>query len=486
MIGICSFGGYVPRNRLNRGLVYKAMGWMNPGNIANSAGERAVANFDEDAITMAVAAGIDAIDGMDRSLVEGVYFASTCMPYKERLNAGIITAALGLNDQIRAADFSGGIKAGTTALIAALEGVGSKSVNNIVVTTSDCRLGQPASPQELIFGDAAASLVVGSDNVIAEFKGSFSTTYDFVDHYRGANAKFDRQWEDRWIRDEGFEKLIPEAVNGLLDKYQLQMSDFSKVVYPCHYRAARKKLNKVLGIAPEMEQDSLQKELGETGTPHSLVMFVNALETAKPGDKIMLVSFGNGCDVLYFEVTDAIKQLTPRNGISGSLANRSELDNYTKYLVWRDILPGDTGLRGEQDFWTRWSQFWRKRKEVLGLWGAKCTKCGTAQFPAQQICANPECGAVNESEEYCFSDKTGKILSFTADNLASSMNPPAVYGQIVFDGGGKYLFDFADCDFKSVATGQTVNMTFRKRYQDKKRDISAYFWKAIPKLEEGE
>ncbi|MBT6615848.1 MAG: hydroxymethylglutaryl-CoA synthase family protein, partial [Deltaproteobacteria bacterium] len=152
MVGICSYGGYVPRYRLNRGLVYQAMGWMNPANASNAAGEKAVANFDEDAVTMAVAAGVDALQGINRSAIGGVYFASTSMPYKERLNAGIITPALGLSDHIRAADFSGGIKAGTTALLAALDTVESKRAENIIVTSSDCRLGKPASPQELIFG----------------------------------------------------------------------------------------------------------------------------------------------------------------------------------------------------------------------------------------------------------------------------------------------------------------------------------------------
>jgi hydroxymethylglutaryl-CoA synthase len=221
MFGICSYGGYVPRYRLNRGLVYGAMGWMNPANITNAAGEKAVANFDEDSITMAVAAGINALTGIDRSTIDAVYFASTTMPYKERLNSAIITPALGIKDQVRAADFTGGIKAATTALIAALEGVESKRLNNAIVTASDCRLGKPASPQELIFGDAAAALVVGSKNVIAEFKGSYSVTYDFVDRYRGAFTKYDRQWEDRWIRDVGFVQFIPEAVNGLLDKYKV-------------------------------------------------------------------------------------------------------------------------------------------------------------------------------------------------------------------------------------------------------------------------
>ncbi|ACL05597.1 protein of unknown function DUF35 [Desulfatibacillum aliphaticivorans] len=484
MAGICSYGGYVPRYRLNRGLVYGAMGWMNPANIANARGEKAVANFDEDSITMAVAAGIDALKGVDKSTVGGVYYASTTMPYKERLNAGIITAALGLNDQIRAADFSGGIKAGTTALLAALEGVAAKGVDNVVVTASDCRLGKPASPQELIFGDAAAALVVGSENVIAEFKGAFSTTYDFVDHYRGETAKFDRAWEDRWIRDLGFAQLVPEAVQGLLEKTGLAMTDFAKVVYPCHYGAARKGLNKKLGITPEQDQSNLQVEIGETGTPHSLVMFVKALEEAKPGDKILLVSFGSGCDALAFEVTENITKLAPRAAITGSLANRADLDNYTKYLIWRDILPGDAGLRSEEDLWTRWSQLWRKRREVLGLWGTKCQACGTVQYPKQRICVNPECGAADQMEEYCFADKVGKIASYTGDNLAASVNPPAIYGQVVFEEGGKYMFDFTDCDLDSLATGMPVVVSFRRKYSDKHRDIAGYFWKAVPKREE--
>ena len=72
MAGIVSYGGYVPRYRLDRNLIYKSMGWMNPGTIANARGEKAVANFDEDSITMAVAASIDALKS-DRSKVEGVY-----------------------------------------------------------------------------------------------------------------------------------------------------------------------------------------------------------------------------------------------------------------------------------------------------------------------------------------------------------------------------------------------------------------------------
>jgi 3-hydroxy-3-methylglutaryl CoA synthase len=484
MIGICSYGGYVPRYRLNRGAIFEFMGWMNPATIGNSKGEKAVANFDEDSLTMAVAAGIDALKGFDRAKVGGVYLASTTLPFKERLNAGIVTAALGVDDHIRAADFTGALKAGTTALMSAMEGVESKRINNIVVCASDCRLGRPASPQEMIFGDAAAALLVGDEDVIAEFKGSYSTTYDFGDHYRGQFAKYDRQWEDRWIRDLGFDEFIPEAVKGFLNKYQLKMEDFSKVVYPCHYAPERKKLNKTLGIAPEAEQSTFLGEIGEAGTAQSLVMLVNALEQAKPGDKILMVSFGSGCDVLFFEVTENIEKKRDRDGIAGCLANKAELDTYSKYLVWRDILPADAGLRVEEDLWTRWSSLFRARKMVLGLWGNKCKKCGTPQYPAQRVCVNPECGAVDEMEEYRFSDKIGRIASYTGDMLAASYNPPAIYGQIEFEGGGKYMFDFTDCDMDSLSVAMPVRMSFRRKYYDNRRDISGYFWKAVPEKEE--
>lgn len=480
MSGICSYGGYVPRYRLNRMLVYQAMGWMNPANIANAKGEKAVANFDEDSITMAVAAGLNALNGMDPAKVQGAFMASTTMPYKERLNAGIMATALGLGDDIRTADFSGGLKAGTSALLSAMDAVEAGRLDKVIVAAAESRLGKPASPQEMIFGDAAAAFVVGKENVIADFKGSFSLSYDFTDHYRGKDATYDRQWEDRWIRDLGYGQFVPQAVNGLLDKMDLKIEDFAKVIYDCHYGAARKKLNKILGISAETDQNNFQVELGQSGTAQSMVMLANALETAKPGDKLLVVSFGSGCDALCFEVTDQITAYKNVHTVSAALADKADLENYTKYLVWRNILPGDAGLRSEEDVWTRWSALWRSRKMVLGLWGSKCKKCGTRQLPPQAVCVNKDCGAVGEMEDHRFAEKIGHVASFTGDMLAASINPPAVYGQVEFEGGGKMMFDFTDCNLDELETGMAMRLSFRRKYYDAKRDISGYFWKAVP------
>jgi len=101
-------------------------------------------------------------------------------------------------------------------------------------------------------------------------------------------------------------------------------------------------------------------------------------------------------------------------------------------------------------------------------------------LPPQRICVNPECLANDSMELVRFSDKTGHIASYTGDMLAASLNPPAVYGAIEFEGGGKFYFDFTDCDLDGLATGMAVSMSFRRKYHDEKRDISGYFWKAVP------
>ena len=483
MAGIVSYGAYVPRYRLKRMSIFQAMGWINPTTIMLAQGEKAVANSDEDSITLATAASIDCLNGFDRSKIDGLFFASTTMPYLERQNAGIIAGALNLRDDVRSADFTGALKAGTSSLISAMEGVGSKNVKEVLVCTADCRLGKMGSPQEMIFGDGGAAFLIGDQGVIAEFKDSYSLTYDFVDHYRGSKTFFDRQWEDRWIRDLGFGEFVPKAVNGLLNKANLKISDFSKIIFQCQYEAGRKSLAKTLKMDPAKIQDPLHSSVGETGTAHSLLMLAKALEEAKPGDKLLVVSFGSGCDALYLEVTEEIARMKSRIGVQGYLGNRADLTSYQKYAVFRGMLPVDIGLRGETDFLTRWSLLWRKRKAVLGLVGSRCRKCGSPQYPPQRVCANPACGAMDEMEDYLFADKKGRILSYTGDMLAASYDPPELYGYVEFEGGGRFQCNFTDCGLDDLKVGGPVFFSFRRKYYDEKRDIHGYFWKAVPQKE---
>lgn len=478
MVGITAYGGYVPRLRLDRQAVYAANKWFAPGLRGSAKGERAIGNWDEDSITMAVEAARDCLAGADADM-DALYFASTTQPFKDRQNSGVIGTALQREEGLAVADFAGSQKAGTSALMAALDA--ARGGRRVMVAASDKRKARVASAHELQFGDGAAALMVGTDKVIAKFLGGYSTSVDFVDHFRGDESDFDYTWEERWIRDEGYSKIVPPALKKALSQLNLKGSDIAHFIMPSLMGAVPKQMAKAAGIADTAVRDLLQDRLGDTGCAHALVMLVHALEGAKAGDKIMVVGFGQGLDVLVFEVTAELAKLSKRNGISGWLERRKEEKNYMKFLAFNDMLPLEKGMRAEFDKKTALSILYRNRDMIYGLVGGKCKVCGTVQFPRSQVCVNPNCHAVDSQEPFSFAGLECSIMSWSADSLVFSPDPPAYYGMITFPEGGRFMADFTDCDAEQVKVGQRMRMTFRIRDVDSMRGgFKRYFWKATP------
>jgi len=282
MAGITSYGAYIPWYRMNRKVIFEQMGWFNGATAGVARGEKAVANYDEDTVSMAASAALDCMKGQIREEIGGLSLASTSLPFAQRQNAIIISGALDLSPGIRTADYAGSLKAGTAALLAALDAVNSGSTDSWMVASGECRVGKPGSAQEHTFGDGAGALLVGKKNVIAEFKGSYSVSYDFIDYLRLTEERFIHPWEDRWIREEGFGKIIPEAVSGLLRKYNLKIAEFAKVIIPCPMTAWIKGFGKALGARDDQIEDNLQATVGDTGAALPIMMMVAALEKAKP------------------------------------------------------------------------------------------------------------------------------------------------------------------------------------------------------------
>jgi hydroxymethylglutaryl-CoA synthase len=477
VVGIESYGAYIPRYRMNHNTIFSAVGFLG---TFPAPGENAVANYDEDTITMAVAAGINCLSGMNREKVDGLYLATTSQPYMLRQNSAIVATALDLQPGMRTADFVGSTKAGTSALLAAFDAVKGGTSSNVLVCASDCRLSKPGSSQEPLYGDGATAFLLGSNDVIATFEGFYSVSYDFPDRWRAAGEKFEHAWEDRFIRDEGYATMLPEAISGLLKKYNLNIKDFAKIAYPGIYIREHGAIAKRLGAEPDQIQDILLDKIGDTGSASPLVILAAAIEGAKPGDKIMVASFGNGSDALFFRVTEKINRLADRRGVEKNLASKKALSSYEKYLAFRNLAPMDLGMRGEESIRSPMSTLFRERKSILSLCGSKCKRCGTPQYPAQRICVNPDCGAVDEMETYRFSDKKGVLFTYTGDNLAASIDPPAIYGFVDFEGGGRFWFDLTDCDLDSIKVGMPVEMTFRRRYIDESCGVHGYTWKATP------
>ena len=480
MIGITSYGAYIPRLRLDRMAIFQGMGWFAPAIMMVAQGERSMCNWDEDPITMAVEASRDCLRGRDKNKLDALYLASTTLPFADRQNAGIVSAALNLRDDMITADHTSSQKAATTALITALESIQGGQRHNIMVTASDSRETRTAYFYEMWFGDGAAALTVGDTDVIAEYKGSYSLSMDFVDHYRGADKKYDYVWEERWTRDAGYGEIIPRVVNGLFDKLGISMEDVDRLVYPCFFKRDHRSIAAGLGATPEKLVDNMHEVCGETGAAHSFMMFIAALEEAKPGDRILMCGFGQGANALYFEVTDNITKLPGRNGVAGSLAHKKSTDNYLKWLKFRGLINTEMGIRAEAPTQTATSVLWRKNKMILGLVGGKCRECNTPQFPKADICVNPECGAFDSQEDYEFADVEAKVKTYTGDLLAVSVDPPAIYGMVQFEGGGRAVVDFTDCELEDIRVGLPVKMAFKRKGVDRERGFVNYFWKAVP------
>jgi len=476
--GILAFGGYIPQSRLQRAEIAKAHTWFNPGLKGLAVGERAIANWDEDSVTMAVEAGRDCLTDRTRDDLSAVYMASTNFPFLDRQNAGIVADALNLKSGLLTLDLASSMRAGTSGLSVALQAAAG-SDGPILFTAADKRRTKAASPLEMTSGDGAAALLVGTGDVVATFIGSHTEAVDFVDHFRGEDEAYDYAWEERWVRDEGYMKIVPAAVNALFQKTGVKPEDVTTFCFPAAARRVAGGIAKSLGLAESSVADNLQANCGEIGTAHAIVMLVQALEQASPGDRILVTSFGQGCDALLFEVTEAIKSLPPRRGVTGHLARRRAETNYNRYLSHNDLIIMEQGIRGEVDKQTGLTTLYRNKDMAQRMLGGSCSECGTLQFPKTNICVNPNCGAVGTQEDHPFAEKIGKLNSYTADKLTYSPDPPAYYGMVQFEDGGRLMSDFTDIDPEAeLAVGMEMRMMFRVKDYDKKRGFRRYFWKA--------
>ncbi|MCK9544231.1 MAG: OB-fold domain-containing protein [Novosphingobium sp.] len=477
--GILSFGAYIPRKRLQRAAIHATNKWFAGGLGGLAKGERAIANWDEDAITMAVEAARDTLEGVVRASIGTVSLASTTLPFADRLNSGIVKEALNLDDATAALDLGGSQRAATSGLIQALAAAKGGAAPHLALA-SELRLSAPASEAEMVQGDAAAGLLVGQGDVIARFLGCHSTTIDFIDHFRANGVDFDYAWESRWIRDEGYTGMTVAALKGAFAALGVEPGAIDRFIMPVTTRGVAEGVAKKAGIKAEAVADRLSAAVGDSGVAHPFLLLAAALETAQAGEKIVLTGFGQGVDVLLFEATGKAASLARRAGVAGSLARGVKDENYARWLFHRGNLKLDRGMRAEADEKQPGTTLWRNRKTVLALVGGRCTKTGTVQFPKSDISVNPNDHAAHTQEDYPLADRKAKIVTYTADSLTYSPAPPSYYGMIDFEGGGRMMAEITDCDAADVEVGRELKMMFRIKAVDERRDFTKYFWKAVP------
>jgi 3-hydroxy-3-methylglutaryl CoA synthase/uncharacterized OB-fold protein len=469
--GLLATSRYIPRLRLDRAEILAQHKWMAPGLRSIAKGYRSMASWDEDSITMAVEAARLIHQPAESVDVSELTFSSTSFPFADRSNAGIVAAAIGLKASAVLRDIASSPRAACTELGSILRH--PKQDTQHLLLASERRIGRPASTQEMIIGDGAAGALIGTGNVIARLIASSSAHADFVDHFRQTGEIYDYGWEDRWVREEGYQKIVVNTVQECLTRANITAAEIAHFVMPAPLSRVNEMIAKRVGIQPTAIVSTEHESIGDLGSAQPLAMLDSALRQATTDAFVLVVAFGNGCDAILLQRSH---HPLPESAPSPARVEKS----YMKYLSFTNQIPLEWGMRAEIDNKTALTAAWRDHARAANFEGGRCSCCGTVQFPRARLCVNPECRAQDSQEPMSFSGLPAHILSHTSDYLGYTPNPPFQFGHIDFQGGGRVMMEFADTDPEELQVGLPLRMVYRIKDFDKNRGFRRYFWKATP------
>jgi 3-hydroxy-3-methylglutaryl CoA synthase len=461
MAGILAAAASIPRYRLPRQVIAAEWGGM-PGH-----GEKAVANHDEDSLTLAVNASL-AIEDADRA--DAVVFATTSSPWGEKQGAATIAAVLDLPATARTMDVTQTLRAGTSAVLTALDAIASGSATCVLVAVADCRLGEPESAAEQSFGDAGAAVLIGASPGIAEIVATHTLADDFLGSWRTRKQEFARGGQGAFEAKYGYARVLAEAAKAVLAKAQVAPSALATVILPTPNPRAPLAVARTLGLdAKKQLADGLWMTVGDSGAAQPLLMLTAALERAQAGDLILACGYGEGADAILLRATGA------RVAVAASVAQQVEvkrtLPSYGRYARFRRLVRKESGA-GDQSSPVI---AFRDRRELLPLSGGKCPACGTVQFPKHRVCI--ECSHTGGLEETRLA-RRGVLFTFTNDYMFESPDPPTAHAVVDLDGGGRLYLQLTDCDAERVAIDMPLELTFRRLHEG--GGFNNYFWKARP------
>lgn len=464
MIGITAYSAYVPRHRLARELIAKAWG------TSQAAGEIAVGHYDEDALTMGVEAALACLSNSD-GMPDALYFASTSAPYREKQIASLVATACDLPRRSQTADFSGSVRAGVTALIAASHAVGVGALNDVLVTAADARLAAPESELEGLLGDAAGAVRIGRGRVLAEILGSASISEEFTHLWRTDEQRFLQAYPGRFSNLYGYVQDVAEAVTTLLQHQRVEPKQIARLAVASPDGRAALDLAKRLGLDPRQQLGPIiAAQIGSAGSADPLLALAAVLDEAEPGDLILLAGYGEGADAVLLRATDALPQHRAARSWKQWLGARQMLPSYEKYLKFRRVIDVDDSGEAINNVLE-----WKELKQDLRLYGSRCGHCGTVQYPVAVVCI--ACKRHGEMLDHKLG-KSGTIFTFTVDHLIANVELPLPMAVIDLEGGGRVYLQVTDFLEQEVEIGKPMQLTFRRLHEG--GGNHNYYWKARP------
>lgn len=462
MIGITDYSFYVPRNRLERAKIAAAWG------TAQSAGEIAVANFDEDALTMAAEAvlGLGAAERCD-----GLYFASTSAPYLEKQVASYVATACDLGRSVQTADFTGSARAGLSALSAAANAVRAGSRRGVAVVAADARLAAPESELEGLLGAGAAAVRVGSEDVLAEIVDYACCSEEFTHFWRTDEQRFLQGFPGKFSNSHGYVRDVAEAVRALLDRNGIAPNAVARLAtYAPDARAALEVCRQVGMDAKTQLVPPPVATIGSAGCADALLALGAALDGAAHDDRIIVAGYGEGAEAFLLRATAELATRRAAKPWSAWVDARLPLASYEKYLKHRRIFAADDGGEAINNVLEL-----HELRQNIRLYGSRCRDCDQVQYPMARACLR--CGARDRMTQHKLAH-SGAIFTFTVDHLIASPELPLPMAVVDLDAGGRLYLQVTDFSVEEIRVGARVQLTYRRLHEG--GGNHNYYWKARP------
>lgn len=463
--GLIATAGYLPHWRMKGSAVASVLG------SGGSKGTRTVASYDEDPLTMAVAAARNALGSSPPVTPSALWFATTAPVYAEKTTAPIAAAALRLDPGVLAADAGPGLRGASAALRASLRSTDP----GVLVLTGDVRTGPSGSTEEREGGDAGAALLVGdasAGELVAKYLGGASVTDEFLDRWRAPGELRMHAWEERFGQQR-YAQLAERAWEAACKDAGVVPEDLAAVAITGPHPRAGAKLTKTLAAAGVDVIDALASTVGFTGAAHGPLLLTHLVERASAGERVALVSMADGADVFVFEVTGEGRRAAV--SVADQLATGDDSLAYARYLQWRGVLPTQPPNRPEPARMSA-SAASRRTDWKYGFVGSRDRASGAVHLPPARVSFSG--GAVDDMEPVPMAGTSARIVTFTIDSLAYSPSPPTIFAVCDFEGGGRLPIELTDVAAQDVSIGMEVEMTFRRI--STADGIANYFWKARP------
>ena len=338
MAGIVSYGAYVPLYRIKIEEIAEAHG-RDSDFIKKELfiEEKSVPAIDEDSLTMGIDASLNALKSADLGdkKIGAVYCGSESPVYAVKPNASMIGEILGFNKNYTSADIEFACKAGTAAMQMVFGLVESKFIDYGIAVGSDTAQSSPDDILEYAASSGAASFIIGNkeEEIIAELEEMHSISSDTPDFWR-RNLQRHPRHAGRFTGEPAYFSHVIECTQSLMKKTNITVSDIDHVAFHTPNGKFPLRAGKILGFSEkQMENNLIVTKIGNTYSAASMLVLSSILDRAKPGERILVTSFGSGAgsDSFLFKVTQNIKKLKRAKTTQHYIDNKESV-SYSRYI----------------------------------------------------------------------------------------------------------------------------------------------------------